>query len=106
VAGVFERTGSQTRFSEYGAMTQAGLEVYQDGNPYVMHHKVIVLDGRTTVVGSFNFSDNADRDNDENLLIVDDPGFASQYLAEVERILTLARNPSSAKATPARELPR
>ena len=106
VAGVFEKTGSETRFSEFGIMKQAGLDVYQDGNPYVMHHKVFVLDGRTTVFGSFNFSDSADRDNDENALIVDDPGFASLYLQEVDRMLALARNPSSARATPEKALPR
>ena len=106
VAGVFEKTGSETRFSEMGAMKQAGLKVYQDGNPYVMHHKVFVLDGKTTIVGSFNFSDGADRDNDENVLIVDDPGFAGRYLQEVERMLALARNPSPARATPERERPR
>jgi phosphatidylserine/phosphatidylglycerophosphate/cardiolipin synthase-like enzyme len=106
VSGVFEKTGSETRFSEMGAMKQASLDVYQDGNPYVMHHKVFVLDGKTTVLGSFNFSDGADRDNDENALIVDDPGFAGRYLEEVERMLVLARNPSSARATPEKELPR
>src|SRR5690349_7369689 len=42
--GVFETTGSQTQFSEYGPMKQAGLDVMTDGNPYVMHHKVIVID--------------------------------------------------------------
>jgi phosphatidylserine/phosphatidylglycerophosphate/cardiolipin synthase-like enzyme len=106
VAGVFEKTGSETRFSEYGAMKQAGLDVYQDGNPYVMHHKVFVVDGKTTVFGSFNFSDGADKDNDENCLIVEDPAFAAKYLEETERMLALARNPSSAKATPEKELPR
>lgn len=105
-AGVFEKTGSETRFSEMGAMKQAGLDVYQDGNPYALHHKVFVLDGRTTIVGSFNFSDSADRDNDENLLIVDDPGFAGRYLEEVEQMLALARNPSSIRATPEKERPR
>jgi phosphatidylserine/phosphatidylglycerophosphate/cardiolipin synthase-like enzyme len=106
VAGVFEKTGSETRFSEYGAMKQAGLEVYQDGNPYVMHHKVFVIDGQTTVFGSFNFSDGADRDNDENCLIVDDPGFAGAFYQETERILAAARAPSNVKATPEKELPR
>jgi phosphatidylserine/phosphatidylglycerophosphate/cardiolipin synthase-like enzyme len=100
VAGVFEKTGSETRFSEYGAMKKAGLDVYQDGNPYVMHHKVFVIDGKTTVFGSFNFSDGADKENNENCLIVDDPAFASTYSQEVDRMLALARNPSSAKAPP------
>jgi len=106
VSGVFEKTGSETRFSEFGAMKQAGLDVYQDGNPYVMHHKVFVIDGKTTIFGSFNFSDGADRDNDENALIVDSPGFAGRYLEESDRMLALARNPASARATPERDRPR
>jgi len=93
VSGVFERTGSETRFSEFGKLKQAGLDVYQDGNPYVMHHKVFILDDRTVIFGSFNFSDGADKDNDENLLIVDDPGFAQPFIAEFDRVLALAKNP-------------
>ncbi|HWP29887.1 MAG TPA: phospholipase D-like domain-containing protein [Chloroflexota bacterium] len=93
VSGVFERTGSETRFSEFGKFKQAGLDVYQDGNPYAMHHKVFIIDGRTVLFGSFNFSDSADRDNDENLLIVDDPGFAQAFEQEFERVLALAKNP-------------
>ena len=58
-----------------------------------MHHKVFVLDGRTTIFGSFNFSDSADKDNDENLLIVDDPGFAQPFVEEFGRVLALAKNP-------------
>jgi len=97
VRGVFERTGSETRFSEFGAMRSAGLEVYQDGSPYVMHHKVIVVDDRYTVFGSFNFSDNAADNNDENLLIVDDPTFSRAFLAEVDRMVALAQNPVRAR---------
>ena len=106
VSGVFERTGSETRFSEYGKMKQAGLDVYQDGNPYTMHHKVFVLDDRTTLFGSFNFSDGANRDNDENLLIVDDPGFAQPFIQEFDRVLAAAKNPAPARATSRRERPR
>ncbi len=91
VQGVFESTGSNTSFSEFGAMKRAGLDVYQDGSPYAMHHKVIVLDDRVTIFGSFNFSDSADRDNDENLLIVEDPQFASQFDAEFQRVLARAK---------------
>jgi phosphatidylserine/phosphatidylglycerophosphate/cardiolipin synthase-like enzyme len=93
VQGVFETTGSNTQFSEYGRLKEAGADVYQDGNPYVMHHKVILLDDRVTIFGSFNFSDNADKDNDENLLIVDDPAFTSQFEQEYQRVLATAKNP-------------
>ncbi|HLH21561.1 MAG TPA: phospholipase D-like domain-containing protein [Chloroflexota bacterium] len=106
VSGVFERTGSQTRFSEYGKMKQAGLDVYQDGNPYTMHHKVFILDDATTLFGSFNFSDGANRDNDENLLIVDDPGFAQAFIQEFDRVLAVAKSPAPVRATPRKQRPR
>jgi phosphatidylserine/phosphatidylglycerophosphate/cardiolipin synthase-like enzyme len=63
--------------------------VLQDGNRYLMHHKVIVLDERTVVFGSFNFSANAE-DNNENCLIVDSPELARLYLAEFERVYARA----------------
>ena len=93
VAGVFEKTGSETQFSEYGKMRKAKLDVLQDGNPYVMHHKVIIIDGRTVIFGSFNFSNNADKDNDENLLIIDDPTLAQAFEAEFQRVREVALNP-------------
>ena len=71
-----------------------------------MHHKVFVLDGTTVIFGSFNFSANADRDNDENCLIVDDPGLAGAFAGEFERVLAAARNPAPRRATPERERPR
>ena len=94
VRGVFEKTGSETRFAEYAHLKDAGAEVYQDGNRYVMHHKVFVIDGTTTAFGSFNFSDNASTDNDENLLIVDDPVFAKAFIVEVDRVVAVARKAS------------
>jgi phosphatidylserine/phosphatidylglycerophosphate/cardiolipin synthase-like enzyme len=103
VQGVFETTGSQTPFSEYGKMKKAGLDVYTDGNPWVMHHKVIILDDRVVVGGSFNFSANADNDNDENLLIFDDPAIATLFRAEFDRVLTVAKNPPAKKQGGGRE---
>ena len=41
----------------------------------------------------FNFSDNADTQNDENLLIVDNPDMAGAFKAEYDRVLALAQNP-------------
>ncbi len=93
VTGVFERTGSETRFSEYGKLKEAGLEVFQDGNPYVMHHKVFIVDDRAVIFGSYNFSANADESNDENLLIVEDTALAQRFGEEFDRMLTAAKNP-------------
>ena len=58
-----------------------------------MHHKVIIIDGRTVIFGSFNFTSNADKDNDENLLIVDDPALAKAFEAEFQRVREVALHP-------------
>ena len=97
VRGVFENTGSATQFSEYGQMKQAGLDVIQDGNPYLMHHKVFIVDGKTVVFGSFNFSQNAQNENDENLLIVDDASLAQSFTAEFLRVYAQAKDPPNKK---------
>lgn len=97
VQGVFENTGSNTQFSEFGRLREAGIQVYQDGNPYVMHHKVILLDNRVTIFGSFNFSENANTANDENLLIVEDPAFNARFQQEYDRVLATATNPPPRK---------
>lgn len=97
VRGVFENTGSETQYSEYGRMKKAGLDVLQDGNPYLMHHKVFIIDGQTVVVGSFNFSKNAATQNDENLIIVDGPALAKLFEAEFQRVYATAQNPPNKK---------
>ncbi len=50
---------------------------------YAIHHdKYIVVDGRTTETGSFNYSQSAARANSENVLVVwNDPQVAAAYLA-------------------------
>jgi phosphatidylserine/phosphatidylglycerophosphate/cardiolipin synthase-like enzyme len=93
LGGVFETTGSDTTFSEYNKLKERGAEVYTDGNPYVMHHKVIIIDERLVILGSFNFSDNANTSNDENLLIIDNPEIARAFLTEYERIVAVAKDP-------------
>jgi phosphatidylserine/phosphatidylglycerophosphate/cardiolipin synthase-like enzyme len=90
VAGVFETSGSQTEFSELRQLREAGIDVLQDGNPWAMHHKVVVIDRRISVFGSFNFSAAGDRSNDENLLIVDDPSLADAFEREYERVRVTA----------------
>jgi phosphatidylserine/phosphatidylglycerophosphate/cardiolipin synthase-like enzyme len=64
----------------------AGLDVRQDGNPYVMHHKVFIFDDSIVAMGSFNFSSRASNDNDENMLIIHSPDIARAYLEEFSRL--------------------
>jgi phosphatidylserine/phosphatidylglycerophosphate/cardiolipin synthase-like enzyme len=88
VQGVFEARNADPVYSEFGRMVEAEprMDVRLDGNTYMMHHKVIIVDDKVVVLGSFNFSEAADTMNDENLLIIYDRGIASLFRAEFRRI--------------------
>lgn len=87
IRGVFEKRQTDNPYSEYKAMKEAGLAVVLDKNRGTMHHKVIVVDGETVITGSYNFSKNAEKRNDENLLIIKgNREIAAAYLAEFEKI--------------------
>jgi phosphatidylserine/phosphatidylglycerophosphate/cardiolipin synthase-like enzyme len=88
VQGVFERRNADPVYSEFGRMSDAEprMDVRLDGNTYMMHHKVIIVDDEAVVLGSFNFSEAADTMNDENVLILYDRGIAALFRAEFRRI--------------------
>jgi len=86
VRGVFEARNATSESSAYNTLRQAGLDVRLDGNRYTMHHKVVIIDGRIVITGSYNFSASAAESNDENLLIITNPELASRYQAEFEKV--------------------
>ena len=87
VRGVFEERQANNEYSEYKAMKKAGLSVVLDKNRGAMHHKVIVIDRETVITGSYNFSKNAEKRNNENLLIIKgNSEIAAAYLAEFAKI--------------------
>jgi len=94
VQGVFERQNAGGTGSAFSRLRQGGVDVLEDGNCYIMHHKVIVIDERTVITGSYNFTSSAEKDNDENLVIVDDPALARAYLDEFERVYAQAQSPT------------
>lgn len=94
VRGVFETVGSETSFSYYPILRDTPLpniQVRQDGNPRIMHHKVFIIDREVVLFGSFNFSGNANNSNDENLIIVYDPEFTGYFVEEFETVWDEAR---------------
>ncbi|MFH1399472.1 MAG: phospholipase D-like domain-containing protein [Candidatus Woesearchaeota archaeon] len=102
IKGVFEKTRI-SNYSMYHLLKYQGINVSLDKNKYVMHHnitlpinyypklgvlhhKFFVIDNRTVITGSFNPSANADTRNDENIIIIEDPEIASEFLHEFELI--------------------
>ena len=91
VQGVMEGRDADNEHSECRRLQAAVHDVLLDGNPYVMHHKVIIVDDETVILGSYNFSRNAEEYNDENVLIIHDPAVATLFVAEFGRVYEQAR---------------
>ena len=92
VAGVLdEGQSNQNTGAEYERLLSGGVDVRLDGNPDNMHHKVIIIDEKIVVTGSYNLSANAEKRNDENTLILHDPEIAALYLSEFEHVFQLAK---------------
>ncbi|NTV99842.1 MAG: DUF1669 domain-containing protein [Oscillochloris sp.] len=94
VRGVFEKRNAQGIGSEFDRLFKAKIDVLTDSNCYTMHHKVIIIDQRVVITGSYNFTGRAEDVNDENLLIIVDPAMAKLYMQEFERVYRQAQNPT------------
>ena len=87
VSGVMEAEQVRSnQGTEYDPFLQAGLDIRLDGNSDLMHHKVIIIDRSIVVTGSYNFSRNAEENNDENVVIIYSPEVAIIYLVEFQRV--------------------
>jgi phosphatidylserine/phosphatidylglycerophosphate/cardiolipin synthase-like enzyme len=89
VRGVFEtRQIAAGGDQAWIRLTEGGLaeQVRQDGNPYNLHSKVIVVDESIAILGSYNFSRNAEESNDENVLIIFNADIARALVAEWQRV--------------------
>jgi hypothetical protein len=79
--------GQTATLSEQGQLlddlADAGVQVRVASGytsvPAIMHDKYAVIDGRTLMTGSFNYTYSATYLNDENVLILTDPALAADY---------------------------
>jgi|JI10StandDraft_1071094.scaffolds.fasta_scaffold497788_2 phospholipase D len=55
------------------------IKIYQDKVAGIAHNKVMIIDNITVITGSFNFTDNADKRNAENVIVLHDSNIAKQY---------------------------
>jgi phosphatidylserine/phosphatidylglycerophosphate/cardiolipin synthase-like enzyme len=97
VAGVYEKTGSETEGAEMKTFYCAHVPVRQDGNPKFLHDKIIIIDNHLVISGSFNFSSNATDNNDENVIMIDNADIASLYMQEFAKLWSIATDLDPAK---------
>jgi len=97
VGGVLEsdqvtsEQANPTQVEELNLFRQAGLDIRLDGKTEVMNHKIMIIDGRIVVMGSYDFTNRAETENDENVLIIYDEKIAQKFMEEFERVQSRAQ---------------
>lgn len=79
VAIVADKSQRDHVHSQIPYIRKSYIPVYSDNRVAIAHNKVIIIDGRLTITGSFNFTESAQQRNAENLLFVTSQELARQY---------------------------
>ena len=103
IKGVFDKNQSGQSYSQYDDLAKQNIDVLLDGNSYKLHHKVMIIDRRYVVTGSYNFTQSAETRNDENSVIIDSTNLAASYEKEFSRVYQQGKSKQSryTRTTPA-----
>jgi phospholipase D len=66
--------------SQVAIMASAGIPVFKDKVPGLAHNKIIIIDEKKIITGSFNFTNGADKRNAENVVFLNNAQIAKIYL--------------------------
>jgi phosphatidylserine/phosphatidylglycerophosphate/cardiolipin synthase-like enzyme len=88
---VIEEENAYGQGSDYQMLKDAGIDIRLDGNPALMHHKFMIVDGELVVTGSYNWSTAAEDRNDENFVVIRGKEVVDRFTQEFNRLLSIAR---------------
>lgn len=81
VQAILDKGQKTEKYTEATFIANHDIPVRIDSKHAIAHNKIIIIDGQTVITGSFNFSENAEEHNAENLVIIRDGVIADKYIA-------------------------
>lgn len=82
---VLDKSQLTARGGKLQNLVEAGIPVIIDRTHAIAHNKVMILDGRKVITGSFNFTKSAEERNAENLLIIHSRPLSRKYMQDFEQ---------------------
>jgi phosphatidylserine/phosphatidylglycerophosphate/cardiolipin synthase-like enzyme len=67
---LLDRSNEQETYTELGHLLEQGMHPHIDAQHAIAHNKIMIIDARTLITGSFNFTHQAEVENAENLLVI------------------------------------
>jgi phosphatidylserine/phosphatidylglycerophosphate/cardiolipin synthase-like enzyme len=77
--------------AELDLFREAGLDIRLERGPELMNHKIMIIDEKIVVLGSYDFTNRAENENDENVLIIYDERVAQKFMEEFQRVQSRAQ---------------
>lgn len=90
-----QRNGKGSRLQ---TLFDSGIPVFIDKSHAIAHNKVIIIDRKRVITGSFNFTAAAEKRNAENLLILHSRNLAREYLKDFQEHLEHAQRVEEVEA--------
>jgi phosphatidylserine/phosphatidylglycerophosphate/cardiolipin synthase-like enzyme len=82
---LLDHSNEQEQYSDLHWFIEAGMEPLIDAKHPIAHNKIMLVDKRTIITGSFNFTNQAEAHNAENLLVLKGhPELVASYRAAFE----------------------
>lgn len=75
VSGVLDRKQANQKWAAKKSLSDAGVKIHVAGGSGGLgkvHHKLMTIDDKVSIFGSFNYTGPANKSNDENILVVGD----------------------------------
>ena len=85
---LLDKSQSGGKYSSATYLFNAGVPVWTDTAKGLQHNKYLVVDGKTVVTGSFNFTKGGDETNSENLLVIEGkPLLVEAYAGNFDKLM-------------------
>lgn len=76
---ILDESQRKQKYSLLHYIVEAGIPVWIDTKPAIAHNKVMIIDEKEVITGSFNFTNAAQKRNAENLVFISDAKSAQEY---------------------------
>ncbi|MFA6064383.1 MAG: phospholipase D-like domain-containing protein [archaeon] len=87
---VFDYDQSANASSDDEKLIDAGIKVSRRNGSGYMHSKYTIIDGNFVATGSFNYSQNADTRNDENLVFIESYSIAAEFKSDFDHLWSIS----------------
>ena len=77
---ILDKSNRTEKYSAADFVAHANIPLLIDAKHAIAHNKIIIIDGETLITGSFNFTEQAEKSNAENLMVIHDRILAQRYL--------------------------